>query len=107
MANEEADFDPFVALIKATLDKSEDGNRLFYCRQGVKRQDAGIMRILIRRAINRFKTIWAPENKNVVDAYIRGYREALKNTTTRSSSRWMPASHTIHARYRCSLRVLE
>jgi dolichol-phosphate mannosyltransferase len=26
---------------------------------------------------DRFSTIWAPENKNVVDAYIRGYREAL------------------------------
>jgi len=24
-------------------------------------------------------TIWAPENKSIVDAYIRGYREALKN----------------------------
>jgi len=27
----------------------------------------------------RFRTIWAPENRNVVDAYLRGYREALKN----------------------------
>jgi dolichol-phosphate mannosyltransferase len=27
----------------------------------------------------RFVTIWAPENKNVVDAYIRGYKEALRN----------------------------
>jgi len=27
----------------------------------------------------RFKTVWAPENKNVVDAYMRGYKEALKN----------------------------
>ncbi len=25
-----------------------------------------------------FVTVWAPENKNVVDAYLRGYREALK-----------------------------
>src|SRR3569832_1995724 len=28
---------------------------------------------------NRFITVWAPENKNVVDAYMRGYGEALKN----------------------------
>jgi dolichol-phosphate mannosyltransferase len=27
----------------------------------------------------RFTTIWAPENKNVVDAYLKGYKEALKN----------------------------
>ena len=25
----------------------------------------------------RLKVVWAPENKNVVDAYVRGYREAL------------------------------
>ena len=24
-------------------------------------------------------TVWAPQNKSIVDAYIRGYREALKN----------------------------
>jgi dolichol-phosphate mannosyltransferase len=24
----------------------------------------------------RFQTVWAPENRNVVDAYLRGYREA-------------------------------
>ena len=27
----------------------------------------------------RFKPVWAPENRNVVDAYIRGYKEALKS----------------------------
>lgn len=26
----------------------------------------------------RFIPVWAPENKNVVDAYLRGYKEALK-----------------------------
>ena len=28
---------------------------------------------------NRFVTIWSPENKNIVDAYMRGYKEAIKN----------------------------
>ena len=27
----------------------------------------------------RFSTVWAPQNKNVVDAYINGYKEALSN----------------------------
>jgi dolichol-phosphate mannosyltransferase len=27
----------------------------------------------------RFTTIWAPENKNVVDAYLKGYKVALQN----------------------------
>ena len=26
---------------------------------------------------NRFQTIWAPENKNIVDAYLRGFREGV------------------------------
>jgi dolichol-phosphate mannosyltransferase len=28
---------------------------------------------------SRFITIWAPENRNIVDAYLRGYREALRD----------------------------
>ena len=31
---------------------------------------------------NRFRTIWAPENKNVVHAYITGYKYAYKNGHT-------------------------
>ena len=30
----------------------------------------------------RFITVWAPENKNVVDAYLRGYQEAVKSDYT-------------------------
>ncbi len=29
-----------------------------------------------RRATRRFRTVWAPENRNVVDAYLRGFRAA-------------------------------
>lgn len=28
---------------------------------------------------SRFHYVWAPENKNVVDAYLRGFREAMKD----------------------------
>ena len=28
----------------------------------------------------RFITIWAPENRHLVDAYVRGYKEALKHS---------------------------
>ena len=27
----------------------------------------------------RFRTIWAPENRNLVDAYVRGFQEAINN----------------------------
>lgn len=32
----------------------------------------------IERQDSRFKTLWIPENRNVVDAYINGYKQALK-----------------------------
>src|SRR5678816_268806 len=31
----------------------------------------------LARHERRLKVVWAPENKSVVDAYVRGYREAL------------------------------
>jgi dolichol-phosphate mannosyltransferase len=37
-----------------------------------------LCRALSRRD-RRFKTVWAPENNNVVDAYLRGYKEAYDN----------------------------
>jgi dolichol-phosphate mannosyltransferase len=78
MANEESDFGPFVALLKATLDKCETGTVYFIVDKVSKDRTRELCESLSARD-NRFKTIWAPENKNVVDAYLRGYREALKN----------------------------
>jgi dolichol-phosphate mannosyltransferase len=75
MANESKDFDVFISNLKKSLsfigsgtvylivDKVSKDNTLELCEQ-LSSGDA------------RFKTIWAPENKSVVDAYIRGYREA-------------------------------
>lgn len=78
MANEEADFDPFVALLKSTLDKSEGGT-VYFIIDKVSKDNTQERCEALSAADNRFVTIWAPENKNVVDAYIRGYREALQN----------------------------
>jgi dolichol-phosphate mannosyltransferase len=42
-----------------------------------KDQTVGVLNELAGRE-PRLRVIWAPENKCVVDAYVRGYREALK-----------------------------
>lgn len=47
------------------VDKASRDNTLQECRHA-QAQD------------HRFITVWAPENRNVVDAYLRGYREALE-----------------------------
>jgi len=76
MANESDDFGVFVSSLTNVLnnlncgcvylvvDKVSTDNTLELCRDLSSRDP-------------RFKTVWSPENKNVVDAYIRGYKAAL------------------------------
>ncbi len=78
MANEEADFEPFVVLLKTTLDDYKTGTVYFIVDNASKDNTLHLCKTLSEKD-NRFRVIWAPENKNVVDAYIHGYREALKN----------------------------
>ncbi len=78
MANEEKDFADFIREVTKVLnslgsgkiylvvDKASKDRTLELCQQ----QSA---------TDNRYITIWAPENKNVVDAYVRGYKEAFAN----------------------------
>ena len=78
MANEEADFALFVNLLSNTLDKYGDGTVYFVVDTVSTDKTLELCRELSGKN-SRFKTVWAPENKNVVDAYLRGYREALQN----------------------------
>jgi dolichol-phosphate mannosyltransferase len=78
MANEEKDFEPFVASLVATLDKLQSGRVYFVVDSVSKDRTLEICKALSAKD-KRFVTVWAPENRNVVDAYIRGYKEALKN----------------------------
>lgn len=78
MANEQADFEPFVRCLKEVLDGIGSGS-VYFVVDGVSKDDTlKLCRDLSERD-KRFITVWAPENKNVVDAYIRGYKEALLN----------------------------
>lgn len=75
LANEEAEFDGFVDALRLMLDRLASGTVYFVVDQVSKDNTLTLARNLEARD-PRFRTVWAPENRNVVDAYIRGYREA-------------------------------
>lgn len=77
MANEENDFDEFVFALSTMIDKLGCGKVYFVVDKVSKDNTFGLCKNLSDHD-NRYITVWAPENKNVVDAYLRGYREALK-----------------------------
>lgn len=81
MANESADFFPLVSSLTNVLDQHKCGNVYFVLDKVSKDNTLELCKNL-SACDNRFITIWAPENKNVVDAYLRGYKEALKNDHT-------------------------
>ncbi len=78
MANEETDFAPLAGLLSDTLDNYEHGTVYFIVDKVSKDKTLDLCHELSKKD-NRFKTVWAPENRNVVDAYLRGYSEALQH----------------------------
>jgi len=78
MANEQTEFDPFVDSLKTVLDRLECGT-VYFVVDTVSKDNTLELCNQLSATDPRFFTVWAPENRNVVDAYIRGYKEALKN----------------------------
>lgn len=78
MANEEADFAIFINEIKDVLRRIGSGTVYLIVDKVSTDNTFGLCEALSNNDA-RFKTVWAPENKNVVDAYMRGYREAYNN----------------------------
>ena len=78
MANESEDFCPFIYSLTAVLDKLECG-KVYFIVDKVSKDNTLELCNNLSANDNRFITVYAPENKNVVDAYLRGYKEALKN----------------------------
>jgi dolichol-phosphate mannosyltransferase len=76
MANEEAEFELFISALKKTLG-GLPGGTVFLVVDRVSRDRTRELCNTLSDSDSRFRTVWAPENRNVVDAYIRGYREAL------------------------------
>lgn len=78
LANEEAELPEFTAALTAVMDAAE-GGCVYFVVDKVSRDRTLECCEEISRADPRFITKWIPQNRNVVDAYINGFREALKD----------------------------
>lgn len=78
MANEENEFHPFVELLQKVLSGLENGKVYLIIDNVSKDKTLDLCKELSGNDA-RFITVWSPENKNVVDAYLKGYKVALKN----------------------------
>lgn len=94
MANEEHDFYPFISALQKELDMLKSGSVFLIVDNVSKDKTLELCRHLSEND-KRFHTIWAPENRNVVDAYIRGYKEALKIPMLNLLLKWMQVYHMI------------
>lgn len=79
MANEENDFEPFISALKVQLDSIGNG-QVFLVVDNVSKDRTLELCETLSKTDPRFHTVWAPENRNVVDAYLRGYKEAFDKT---------------------------
>ena len=77
MANEEEDFSPFVTLLIHVLTKLGSGT-VYFVVDGVSEDKTLELCSNLALTDSRFHTVWAPENRNVVDAYLAGYRKAYE-----------------------------
>ncbi len=77
MANEAQDFDQFIDVLRRLLDKLGSGKAYFVVDHASKDNTLQLCQDLDAKD-PRFVTVWAPENRNVVDAYIRGMRAAYE-----------------------------
>jgi len=78
MANEENEFVTFTSSIINVFDKMGCG-KVYFVVDKVSRDNTLSLCNGLSASDKRFVTVWAPENRNVVDAYMRGYVEAIKN----------------------------
>ena len=66
----------FIVSFTAVLDSIGGGRAYLVVDNASTDATPGLCRELSARD-GRYITVWAPENRNVVDAYLRGFREAL------------------------------
>lgn len=77
MANEAHDFDDFAASLTAVMDKLRSG-KIYFVVDMVSKDNTWEVCNALAQADERFVSVWAPENRNVVDAYMRGFRAAYE-----------------------------
>lgn len=78
MANEEDDFHPFTDLLGKMMDTLESGT-IYFIIDNVSRDRTLEYARTLSEKDPRFQVVWAPENRSVVDAYLKGYRVAYDN----------------------------
>jgi dolichol-phosphate mannosyltransferase len=78
LANEEEELPVFATALRAILDDLEGGTVYFIVDRVSKDRTLECCRE-IEVKDKRFITKWIPENRNVVDAYMNGFKEALKD----------------------------
>jgi dolichol-phosphate mannosyltransferase len=78
LANEEPDFVPFTDELKAVLNGLKTG-RVYFIVDDVSTDGTLTLCKGLSENDKRFVTVYAPEDRNVADAYLRGYREAFNN----------------------------
>ncbi len=75
LANEEADFPAFIKEMNFVINELNPGKVYLVVDNASKDRTLELCRELSERD-SRYVTVYAPENRNVVDAYLRGLREA-------------------------------
>lgn len=78
MANEEADFEDFKNTLQNMLNRLQSG-KVYFIVDKVSTDNTLQICQALSALDSRFVTLWCPENKNVVDAYMAGYKAACNN----------------------------
>jgi dolichol-phosphate mannosyltransferase len=77
LANEEEDFEDFIGAVRFVIDELQPGKIYFVVDNASKDKTLELCEG-VSRDDPRFVTVWAPENRNVVDAYLAGLRIAYE-----------------------------
>lgn len=77
LANEEEDFEDFIGAVRFVIDELQPGKIYFVVDNASKDKTLELCEG-VSRDDPRFVTVWAPENRNVVDAYLAGLRVAYE-----------------------------
>ena len=77
MANEEDDFKPFIEMFNFVINTLDAGKIYFVVDKASKDRTLELCQELSAKD-HRYVTVLAPENRNVVDAYVKGLRVAYE-----------------------------
>ena len=76
MANESKNFSEFTNALTKVLNRLPNG-KVFIINDLASKDNTYELSCQLSKKDVRFISVWAPNNKNVVDAYIKGYKEAI------------------------------